>query len=42
LNCGYAGKDAVKALGALFDGDQNRWYVPGDTDLRPFARWLQL
>ena len=40
LNNSFAEKDAVKALGAQFDGTAKRWYVPPGADRAPFARWL--
>ena len=40
LSASYGERHAVKALGALFDGDLKQWYVRGGTDLRPFACWL--
>jgi len=36
------GSEAIKAAknrGAKFDGKSKRWYVPGGTDLLPFAPW---
>ena len=41
LDCPYADKEAAKALGARWDGQMQKWTVRGNTDLRPFARWLR-
>ena len=38
----YADKDAVKALGARWDGAKKVWYIVNVTDLTPFARWLPI
>jgi hypothetical protein len=40
LNCLFAEKDEAKALGARFDGDAKKWYVPDGVDPAPFAKWL--
>lgn len=34
-------KDSAKSLGARWDSDARRWYVPDGQDLAPFAAWLQ-
>ena len=39
LDVPYAEKDAAKHLGARWDPDVRRWYVPPGMDIRPFARW---
>ena len=40
LSVSYAQKDEAKALGARFDGDEKRWYVPQGRDPTPLlARW---
>jgi hypothetical protein len=36
----FAEKDAVKALGARWDGAQKIWYVVDVADLTPFTRWI--
>lgn len=36
----FKDKDAAKALGDRWDGDQRQWYVPDGRELPPFARWL--
>ncbi len=33
-------KDAAYDAGAKFDRRSKKWYVPGGTDVAPFARWL--
>lgn len=40
LTVPYREKDSVKALGARWDADAKRWYVPGGQDLAPFVEWL--
>jgi len=40
LTTHFKDKDAVKALGARWDGEQKQWYVPKGRDLAPFAAWL--
>jgi Domain of unknown function (DUF5710) len=39
LNVPYADKDAAKALGARWDADKKKWYLPATVDLVPFAKW---
>ena len=36
----FAEKDAVKALGARWDGAKKVWYIVDEADLTPFMRWL--
>lgn len=33
-------KEEVKALGARYDADVKKWFVPAGADLTPFAKWL--
>lgn len=40
LNVPFEEKNAVKALGARFDGLTKRWFVESDGDLNKFARWI--
>lgn len=40
LTVPFKEKDAAKALGARWDSDARRWYVPDGQDLAPFASWL--
>lgn len=36
----YTEKDAVKALGARWDGTKKVWYITDVADLTPFMRWI--
>jgi hypothetical protein len=36
----FAEKDAVKALGARWDGTRKVWYISNVKDLTPFLRWI--
>ena len=36
----FAEKDAVKALGARWDGTRKVWYIQDVADLTPFLRWI--
>lgn len=36
----FAEKDAVKALGARWDGAKKVWYIVDVPDLTPFMRWI--
>jgi hypothetical protein len=36
----FAEKDAVKALGARWDGAKKVWYIVDVSDLTPFTRWI--
>jgi exodeoxyribonuclease VII large subunit len=40
LSAQYKDRVQVKALGARWDGESKRWYVPDGLDLSPFAAWL--
>lgn len=40
LTTQYKDRDAVKALGARWDPNARRWYVPAGRELAPFAAWL--
>lgn len=40
LTVRFADKDAVKALGAKWDGQERKWYVPDGRDLAAFQAWL--
>ena len=40
LTATYAEKEKVKALGARFDSDVKKWFVPEGLDLAPFRVWL--
>jgi hypothetical protein len=36
----FAEKDAVKALGARWDGTKKLWYITDVANLTPFMRWI--
>lgn len=36
----FAEKDAVKALGARWDGTRKVWYIQDVEDLSPFLKWI--
>lgn len=36
----YNEREAVKSLGARWDNEIRKWYVPAGRDLGPFAKWL--
>lgn len=40
LTVPFKEKDSAKSLGARWDSDVRRWYVPEGQDLAPFAAWL--
>ena len=40
LNVPYSEKTEAKALGAWWDPEIRRWFVPAGSDARPFERWL--
>jgi len=39
LSTTYQEKDEVKALGAWWDPEKKKWYVPRCKNLRPFLKW---
>ena len=39
INCPYDEKDLAKALGAKWDKDERKWYVPKGEDKDKFKRW---
>lgn len=39
LKVPFAEKDQAKKLGARWDAARKIWYVDGDVDLAPFAKW---
>ena len=41
LNVPYKEKDIVKLLGARYDGEKKKWYVPQSIDLKLFSKWLE-
>lgn len=40
LDVPFKEKDAAHEAGAKFDRRSKKWYVPGGTDVAPFARWM--
>ncbi|WP_416761847.1 exodeoxyribonuclease VII large subunit [Roseateles sp. So40a] len=40
LNSKYEERAQVKALGARWDSELRKWYVPSELDLAPFSAWL--
>ncbi|WP_028220675.1 DUF5710 domain-containing protein [Paraburkholderia oxyphila] len=40
LDVPFREKEAARGLGAKFDRRSKKWYVPGGTDVAPFARWM--
>lgn len=39
LDVPYREKDEAKTLGALWDPDIKKWFVPKGRDPKPFAKW---
>ncbi len=39
LNVPYSEKDEAKELGARWDPEARKWFVPRGMDTRPFSRW---
>jgi hypothetical protein len=35
----FADKDVVKALGARWDPNAKKWFVPNGVDINPFEKW---
>eukprot|EP00746_Dinoflagellata_sp_MGD_P165521 gnl/MRDRNA2_/MRDRNA2_94845_c0_seq1.p1 gnl/MRDRNA2_/MRDRNA2_94845_c0~~gnl/MRDRNA2_/MRDRNA2_94845_c0_seq1.p1 ORF type:complete len:401 (-),score=96.43 gnl/MRDRNA2_/MRDRNA2_94845_c0_seq1:136-1338(-) len=40
LHVPFASKDEVKALGAMWDKESKKWYVPSGQSLDPFKLWM--
>lgn len=40
LDVPFEEKDEAKALGARWDRDAKRWFVPNDKDAAPFLKWM--
>ena len=40
LSVPFEDKDAVKMLGARWDGNKKAWYVPAGKSLDPFTKWI--
>jgi exodeoxyribonuclease VII large subunit len=41
LTTSFKDREQVKALGARWDPDQRKWFVPSGRDLAPFEKWLR-
>ena len=39
INCSYKDKDEVKLLGARWDPDVRKWYIPMGLDRSKFRKW---
>ena len=39
IECPYAEKDKAKELGAKWDIDERKWYIPQDIDRNLFKKW---
>lgn len=40
LDCPFEDKDEAKDLGAMWDQDKRKWFVPAGEPLEPFRKWL--
>ena len=40
LTVPYAEKDQAKSLGARWNAEKKKWYVPDGTNLAPFHKWM--
>ena len=40
LDVPFKEKDEAKMLGARWDPQSRKWYVPANQNARPFARWI--
>ena len=40
LDVPYVEKNEAKELGAWWDPDKKKWYVPRGKSTRPFERWI--
>jgi hypothetical protein len=41
IACPFADKDEAKSLGARWDVDARKWYVPNDVDRNLFRKWFE-
>ena len=41
INVPYKEKNLAKVLGAKYDGEKKKWYVPQGMDLKLFSKWLE-
>ncbi len=42
LNVPFEEKNEAKMLGAWWDPNEKRWFVPNGKDTSPFRRWLHI
>lgn len=40
IDCPYEERDEAKALGAKWDWQRKKWYVPGGLDVAEFSKWM--
>jgi hypothetical protein len=40
LEVPFEEKDQAKELGAWWDPDLRKWFIPPGKDIKPFLRWL--
>ncbi len=40
LNVPFAEKDEAKNLGAWWDADIKKWFIPKGVDPKPFVQWM--
>ena len=40
INCSYNDKDEAKLLGARWDADKRKWYIPFGLDRSKFKKWM--
>ena len=40
INCSYKDKDEAKLLGAKWDADKRKWYIPFGLDRSKFKKWM--
>jgi hypothetical protein len=40
INVPYKDKDLVKLIGARYDGEKKKWYIPPGVDSKLFSKWL--
>ena len=41
LDVPFKDKDQAKELGARWDADMRKWFVPKGLDLEPFSQWIK-
>ena len=41
INVPYKEKDIAKLLGARYDGDTKKWYIPEGVDEKNFKQWMK-